>query len=159
MPRKGKPTRRLLTISDIAHKQLITWLEQVERGELERYQLPAALQAWFEHAFAAGVERGRRSRDHEVRMLKHEADRLWLQTFSPEDRREYLLDRLDKIGALVAAHPTQPDDFLNEVITHYFTTLDNVREPVVHVSPQTENHSSPKEQGEQIDPFQTSEVA
>lgn len=131
MPRKGKPTRRLLTISDIAHKQLITWLEQVERGELERYQLPAALQAWFEHAFAAGVERGRRSRDHEVRMLKHEADRLWLQSFAPRKRRQYLLDRLDKIGALIAAHPTQTDEFIDTVLSAYCVSLDNIREPVV----------------------------
>lgn len=70
-----------------------------------------------------------RLREHEVQAAKHDADRLWLRSFTPADRHEYLLDRLDKAAELTAQNIGASEDFLEGVLRNYFESLDGIREP------------------------------
>lgn len=79
----------MLTISDIATKHLEQWLDQLILGELELWQLPPAVAAFYN----AGVQEGLTLNPHtiEIEWLQYECDRLYLAAFSPKQRRDMLL--------------------------------------------------------------------
>jgi hypothetical protein len=62
-----------------------------------------------------------------IRQAKWDADRLWLLTFAPADRRGYLLSRLDRFAA-IAYDEGEIDRHLEESFTRWCASLDNVRE-------------------------------
>lgn len=125
-PIKGGRATTRLTITEAAAEALTAWHDGLVLGEIPIWRLPGPVAAFYE----AGLIDGARSRDHEVRTAKHEADRLWLIAFGDKEQRAYLLDRLDKVGELIAANPSATDDFLREVVAGYFASLDRVREPI-----------------------------
>ncbi|MBD8013178.1 hypothetical protein H9633_12870 [Microbacterium sp. Re1] len=71
---------------------------------------------------------GRQQMEPEVRAAKLDADRLWLRSFGEADRREYLLDRLDRAATL--ANRPDVDDVLDEAWRVYCASLNDVRSEV-----------------------------
>jgi hypothetical protein len=67
----------------------------------------------------------------ENRKLKRECGRLWLKAFTPADRQEYLLARLDRVAELIAADERgELDDYYERVIETFNRSLDDTRQPV-----------------------------
>lgn len=58
----------------------------------------------------------------EVRQLRHECNRLWLLAFTPKERQEILLDRLDRAAELTASPDV--DDHLDAAWQAYLASLD-----------------------------------
>ena len=112
------------TISATAAETIDGWAWGLADGSLRLWQLPPAINTLFTVAF----EQGRASRDDEVRQLKLDADRLWLRSFVPRDRQEYLLARLDRAAEL--ADRPDVDDVLDEAWRIYVASLDKIREPI-----------------------------
>lgn len=79
---------------------------------------------------------GYHARDAEVAALHRECSRLWLAAFGDRERREYLLDRLDRAAEL--ADRDDVDDVLDETWRIYCESLIKVREPV-QLNPTTEH--------------------
>lgn len=92
---------QIIRISQVASKYLATWLDQLLRGELELWQLPPALQQWHHAGFSEGYALN--PDRQQIARLEHECDQLYLAAFSPKDRREELLRRLDQHFELEAA--------------------------------------------------------
>jgi hypothetical protein len=88
-------------ISAAASGYLEKWLDQLFLGELELWQVPLALQDWYQAGFNEGIAV---QPDHaRLAWIETEADRLYLAAFSPKDRREVILDRIDKGYKLIEA--------------------------------------------------------
>lgn len=80
-------------ISDTATATLDHWLDQFMRGVLHYGELPSAVEAYLH----VGHALGRESRQHEIDQLEREVNRLHVLAFySPSERREQLLARLDQ---------------------------------------------------------------
>ena len=113
-----------LHISPAASRTIDGWVTRLASGTLSLAALPASLFALYE----LGVTDGRVQREGEVRVAKLEADRLWLRCFGDADRRDYLLDRLDRAAAL--ANRPDVDDILDEAWRIYCESLSDVRSEV-----------------------------
>lgn len=61
--------------------------------------------------------------------LRHEGNRLWLLAFSPAERREMLLERLDRAHAAMADWATV-DDALDAAWQAFLDGLDDLRPPI-----------------------------
>ena len=81
-----------LTISDTAERYIESWADQVERGELSIASLPRSLQRLIFIGFADGLAVAKQ----QAREYEHKLDQLYLQAYSPKDRREELQRRLDE---------------------------------------------------------------
>lgn len=69
----------------------------------------------------------------ENRKLKRECGRLWLKAFTPADRQEYLLGRLDRVVELVAADERGELDeagYYERILETFNRSLDDTRQPV-----------------------------
>ncbi|WP_309065346.1 hypothetical protein [Microbacterium sp.] len=75
-----------------------------------------------------GYQHGSASRDEEVHNLRVDRDRHWLLALPEDDRRSYLLDRLDEAARL--ANRPDVDDVLDEAWRLYVASLNNLRKPV-----------------------------
>lgn len=121
----GSPSNKRTTlIGSAVENQLDRTLWQLMSGDVGFEHLTPALLAWWTVAFEAG----RASLVPELRQSQHEADRLWLLAFGEVDRREYLLDRLDR--AVQLAERPDVDDVLDEAWRIYCASLDRVRSPI-----------------------------
>lgn len=103
-------------------------LWRVCAGEKSLAEMPSSLQAWY---FIAH-EHGQRSRDFEVLQLTNElarekltADRLYLAAYSPAERRDYLLSRLDQ--AFIDADSDDVDNLISEAVERYLCSLETMR--------------------------------
>lgn len=113
-----------LRISRTASETISGWVDRLASGTLSLAALPHSLFALYE----LGVTDGRQQMEPEVRAAKLEADRLWLRSFGEADRRDYLLDRLDRAAAL--ANRPDVDDVLDEAWRIYCASLNDVRAEV-----------------------------
>ncbi|WP_136044921.1 hypothetical protein [Microbacterium sp. K41] len=113
-----------IQISAEASRAIDAWAWALADGSLRLWQLPDAINTLWTLAF----EEGRRSRDHEVHALQLDADRWWLRAFGDQDRKQYLLERLEKAADL--ANRPDVDDVLDETWRIYLASLDNLREPI-----------------------------
>lgn len=113
-----------LRISASASRTIDGWVSRLATGTLSLAALPGALFSLYE----LGVYDGRQQREPDLRAAKLEADRLWLQQFGEPERREYLLDRLDRAAQLA----NRPDvgDVLDEAWRVYCESLTSVRSEV-----------------------------
>ena len=80
-----------LTISEIAARHLDQWRDQTERGELQLWELPPAIQAWYFAGWAEAMQQAR----EQARIYEHRLNLLYMQAFSPNDRRAEYQRRLD----------------------------------------------------------------
>ncbi|WP_396935756.1 hypothetical protein [Mycolicibacterium sp.] len=110
-----------LRISRHAAETIESWTDALLTDEISLAALPPSLHRLYQ----VGVADGREQRDHDVRVAQLEADRLWLVAFGDRERREYLLDRLDRIAAM-----TDPDAELDVVFESYCESLVDVRRGV-----------------------------
>lgn len=113
-----------LHISRVASDTITGWVDRLASGTLSLTALPASLFALYE----LGVTDGRQQMEPEVRAAKLEADRLWLRCFGEAERRDYLLDRLDRAASL--ANRPDVDDVLDEAWRIYCASLNDVRSEV-----------------------------
>ena len=113
-----------LTISRNASAAIDSWAWGLADGSLHLAQLPGALFTFWNVAFASG----RASRDHEVKALTAEANRLWLRCFGEKEREQFLLNRLDQAATL--ADRPDVDDVLDEAWRIYLAGLHNLRDPL-----------------------------
>ncbi|MBD8012662.1 hypothetical protein H9633_10170 [Microbacterium sp. Re1] len=113
-----------LRISRTASDTITGWVDQLAAGTLSLTALPASLFALYE----LGVTDGRQQMEPELQAAKLEADRLWLRCFGEAERREYLLDRLDRAASL--ANRPDVDDVLDEAWRIYCASLNDVRAEV-----------------------------
>lgn len=113
-----------LRISRTASETITGWVDRLASGTLSLAALPAPLFALYE----LGVTDGRQQMEPDVRAAKLDADRLWLRCFGEADRREYLLDRLDRAATL--ANRPDVDDVLDEAWRIYCASLNDVRSEV-----------------------------
>lgn len=111
-------------ITPDAARTIDGWAWGLSDGTVRLWQLPDALCTFYAVAYADG----RASMADEVNQARHEADRLWLLALPEDDRRAYLLDRLDRAADL--ANRPDVDDILDETWRIYCASLDNIREPV-----------------------------
>ncbi|MBG9887050.1 hypothetical protein ABE10_11025 [Bacillus toyonensis] len=124
---------RRIRITPEASVAIDSWAWGVVDGSMQLVELPAAVQTFYTVAY----ESGRRSRDDEIRALRVERDRYWLLAFGEKERRQFLLDRLDRAAEL--ADRPDVDDVLDEAWQIYLASLDNLREPVRLPAPTTED--------------------
>jgi hypothetical protein len=81
-----------LTISEVAERHLDLWADQLQRGELQIWQLPLALQQYVSLGWAEGMAHAyRQARDYE-----HQLDIAYMQTVTPKDRQQEYRRRLDE---------------------------------------------------------------
>lgn len=67
----------------------------------------------------------------ENRRLKRECGRLWLKAFTPKERQEYLLARLDRVAELIAADERGDlDGYYARVLETFSRSMDDTRQPV-----------------------------
>ncbi|KJL35463.1 hypothetical protein RS86_00459 [Microbacterium azadirachtae] len=111
-------------ISSTAARTLDRWAWGIADGSIRLWQLPDAVNTLYR----IGIEHGRSSRDEEVRLLRLDADRLWLCSFGDKERLDYLLARLDRAAEL--ADRPDVDDVLDEAWRIYLASLDNIRQPI-----------------------------
>lgn len=104
-------------------EQIDSLLWALIAGEIHPGTVSSVLLSWYH----AGHRDGRASREGEVRQAKWEADRLWLLTFAPADRRTYLLERLDRFAS-IAYDEGEIDRHLEESFARWCASLDDVRE-------------------------------
>lgn len=73
----------------------------------------------------------------EVRHLRRECGRLWLRAYTPKDRQEFLLARLDRVADLEAADERGDlDAYYQRIITSFSASMNDIREPVdVYIAP------------------------
>lgn len=110
-----------LRISDRAESTIQGWVEALIADDISLAALPPSLHRLYQ----LGVADGRSQRDDDVRVAQLEADRLWLLAFGDKDRREYLLERLDRIATMA-----DPDVELDDVFQRYCASLTDVRQEV-----------------------------
>lgn len=79
----------MLTISDIAAKHLDRWLSELMGGELQLWQLPAPVRAFYHAGFAEGLALN--TQTQRITQLEHECDRLYMAAFTPKERRAHIL--------------------------------------------------------------------
>lgn len=120
--RVGGEYFRRLRISRRASETIDRWTDALVAGRLSLAALPLALFRLYQ----AGVADGRAQREPELAQARHEADRLWLLCFGEEERREYLLARLDE-AARIAADEGGIEGHLERAFALYCRSLDNVR--------------------------------
>lgn len=113
-----------LRVSAAASQTIDGWVSRLASGTLSLAALPLPLFSLYE----LGVSDGREQREPELRAAKLEADRLWLQCFGESERREYLLNRLDRAAQL--ANRPDVDDVLDEAWRLYCASLNDVRSEV-----------------------------
>lgn len=126
--RRAKPTTGAALprhrISAEASKTLSGWINGLASGRLRLWQLPDAVVSLY----WLGYNNGAASRDEEVHKLRVDRDRHWLLAQPADDRRTYLLDRLDEAARL--ANRPDVDDVLDEAWRLYVASLNNLRKPV-----------------------------
>lgn len=67
----------------------------------------------------------------ENRRLTRECSRLWLKAFTPADRQEFLLGRLDRVAELIAADERGDlGDYYARVLETFNRSMDDTRQPV-----------------------------
>lgn len=113
-----------LRVSEAASQTITDWVSRLASGTLSLAALPLPLFSLYE----LGVNDGRQQREPEVRAAKLEADRLWLRSFAPKDRQEFLLARLDRAAQL--ANRPDVDNVLDEAWRIYCDSLNDVRSEV-----------------------------
>jgi len=111
-------------ISETASTTIDTWVTALANDELSLAALPAPLFSLYN----LGVMDGRSQMQGDLGAARLEADRLWLRAFGDEERKDYLLQRLDDAAEL--ANRPDVDDILDETWRIYLANLDTVREPV-----------------------------
>lgn len=111
-------------ISNAASTTIDHWVSLLSNDQLSLTALPAPLFSLY----SLGVLDGRQQRAGEVQAAKLEADRLWLLAFGDDDRKQYLLDRLDQAADL--SNRPDVDDVLDETWRIFLASLDTIREPV-----------------------------
>lgn len=81
-----------LAISEIAERHLDQWADALQRGELQVWQLPLAVQQFISIGWAdAHLQAVEQARDYE-----HQLDRMALALLNPKDRAAVLQRRLDQ---------------------------------------------------------------
>ena len=110
------------------NEQMEYILFAMNRGDAGLNDLPPALMGFY----TVGFNDGAQSRQHEIneergarRKAERDADRLWLENFTPEHRRDFLLDRLDQ--AMMDADSENVDDLIAEAVLKFMSNLDNMR--------------------------------
>lgn len=81
-----------LTISEVAERHLDLWADQLQRGELQIWQLPLAVQQFVSIGWA---ERHQQALS-EARDYDYQLDRMYLAVMNPKDRAAELQRRLDQ---------------------------------------------------------------
>lgn len=81
-----------LSISEIAERHLESWLDQAMRGELQLWQLPAPVAAWY---FAGWADRDHHAQA-QARDYEHRLDVLYMQAFTPKERHAEFSRRLEE---------------------------------------------------------------
>ncbi|WP_217133822.1 hypothetical protein [Leucobacter chinensis] len=89
----------MLTISRTASRHLETWLNEVMGGELELWQLPAPVAAFYQAGFNDGIAAN--SQTQRIKQLEHECDRLYMAAFTPKQRHDLLLKRQQRADAFL----------------------------------------------------------
>ncbi|WP_288873042.1 hypothetical protein [uncultured Microbacterium sp.] len=111
-------------ISEKASTTINAWVTALANDELSLAALPAPLFSLYN----LGVMDGRGQMQGELRTARLDADRLWLRAFGDEERKDYLLQRLN-VAAVLADRP-DVDDVLDEAWHIYVSSLDAIRKPV-----------------------------
>lgn len=87
----------MLTVSDIASKHLEAWLTQLQSGELEIWQLPTPVAAFYHAGFNDGITMNTQTK--RIKQLEHECDRLYMAAFTPKERHQLLVKRQQQADA------------------------------------------------------------
>lgn len=67
----------------------------------------------------------------ENRRLTRECGRLWLKAFTPKDRQDYLLSRLDRVVELEAMDERGDlEEYWSRIYETFSRSMDDVRQPV-----------------------------
>ena len=79
-----------LTISEVAERHLDQWADAVQRGELQIWQLPLAVQQFISIGWADGIAHARQ----QATEYEHQLDLMALQLLNPKDRANEYQARL-----------------------------------------------------------------
>ncbi|WP_186307493.1 hypothetical protein [Microbacterium sp. 1.5R] len=121
-------------ISSAASAVIDGWITLLTADQLSLAALPPSLFSLYN----LGVSHGRLEMSEEVRAAKLDADRLWLRAFGEEDRKAYLLSRLNDAADL--ANQPDVDDVLDEAWRVYLASLENVRHPIRPTTTEESSH-------------------
>ena len=79
-----------LTISEVAERHLDLWADQLQRGELQIWQLPLAVQQFI----SIGWAEAQAISDRQASEYEHRLDLAYLALVHPKDRARELEERL-----------------------------------------------------------------